>query len=255
MKIYVPSKDRAHRLEVFRQLPPDRATLVVSADQADAYSKAQPSAEILVQPDDVKGIAAVRNWLLRLGGKMLMIDDDLRFFSREKLGMMELNRTLRISTRSDIEAMLDALSAALDTHAHASISPRQFNNALADEPRHYGRYFRFCGFNTALMPHIVQSNVDIVEDLEIAVQLYKLGLPAVLFSVWAHDDIKGTNSSGGCSSYRTHEMQAAAVRKMAEIHAPFVTVVEKKAKSGGDFGTRLDPKINWKKLYEFGRSQ
>lgn len=184
---------------------------------------------------------------------MLMLDDDLAFFTRERLGVMAENRSLRRSTLDDILEMLGAIDTALDSVAHASISARQFNNQRPDEPAVYGRYFRVMAYNTTLMPMLVQSSVPMIEDIEMSVQLYKMGCESRIFSRWCHDDTKGTNSEGGCSTYRTQEVQAAAAHKMAEIHAPFVTVIEKNVKSGKDFGHRVDVKIDWKGLYEYGQ--
>lgn len=254
MRIYVPSRDRASRMEIFRFLPADKhdVVVVVPHGQGDAYRQRCP--QVWETPPDIQGISATRNLILREGAPVqLQVDDDLRLYARERLGMSELNRTLRIATPADIVAMLSALDTALQTHAHASISPRMMNQALEDAPRSCGRYFRFCGFNTALMPNgPVQSPLAVGEDLELAIQLYKLGLSAVLFSVWAHDDSRGTNSTGGCSLYRTHELQAESIHEMVRLHAPFVKAVEKKVKMGGAFGHRIDPKIDWKGLLAYG---
>lgn len=257
MQIYVPSRGRADRLEILRWFNPAQLRFVVPYGERAAYLAR--GLDVWETPEDVKGISATRNWIMgmhrREDGKLLMMDDDLRFYARERLGVMEENRTLRIATPDDISAMLSALELALEEHAHAAISPRQFNNALPDKPRIYGRYFRFFALNPALIPGWpISSPLEVGEDLELAVQLYKMGLPAQIFSIWAHDDSRGTNSRGGCSSYRDHEMQERSIRKMAELHAPFVQVVEKRVKMGGEFGHRLDPKIDWRGLYEHGQA-
>lgn len=258
MKIYVPSSNRADRCELFNSIDPLICTLVVPFGQGMAYREKQ-RAHVLETPPEITGIRDTRNYLLRLGGKMVMMDDDLRFFTRANPGCKyQENRILRKSTKQDIADMLMALDKALDTHAHASISPRAFNNALDDEPAVYGRYYRLCGFNTDLMPNgPIQALLAVGEDLELAIQLYKLGLPAQIFSMWAHDDVRGTSSSGGCSTYRTHELHEACILRMEELYAPFVKAVRKvrktKTASGDGFENRLDPKINWKALYEFGQ--
>ena len=62
----------------------------------------------------------------------------------------------------------------------------------------------------------------------------------------------GSNKDGGCSTYRTYEIQAAAAEKMARLWPDFVKVVEKKVKGWGPMSIRKDIRVQWKKAYVSG---
>ena len=55
---------------------------------------------------------------------------------------------------------------------------------------------------------------------------------------------------GGCSTYRTMELQGAAAEKLAAKHHPFVKVVIKKTKTAWGGAERKDVIVQWKKAYQ-----
>jgi len=58
----------------------------------------------------------------------------------------------------------------------------------------------------------------------------------------------GSNLAGGCSHYRTQEVQEESARKLAELHPGLVSVVKKAAKNWG-WAERTDVTVGWKKAF------
>jgi hypothetical protein len=69
----------------------------------------------------------------------------------------------------------------------------------------------------------------------------------VVLNNWCNNQAEGSSADGGCSTYRTPELQAQAARLLAELHAPYVKVVEKETKTAWGGGTRTDVMIQWKR--------
>jgi hypothetical protein len=65
---------------------------------------------------------------------------------------------------------------------------------------------------------------------------------------------RDSGATGGCSTYRTAEMQAEAARRLAELHPNFVKVVTKKSKdtstSWKNMKERVDVIVYWRKALE-----
>ena len=65
----------------------------------------------------------------------------------------------------------------------------------------------------------------------------------------------GSNTSGGCSTYRTPEVHADACYHLEELFPKFVTVVDKTTKAAWGGGTRKDVRVQWKKALEHGLAE
>jgi hypothetical protein len=109
--------------------------------------------------------------------------------------------------------------------------------------------------------HTLQSlnvelgRVPVMEDFDLTLQLLRKGYPnRVSFQyVWNQ---RGSGAEGGCSSYRTAEMQMKAALKLKEFHPNFVTVVTKSAGTvWKDWEERSDVNIQWQAAYQEGKSQ
>lgn len=79
MKILMPTKGRAGKCLTMKLVP--SAIIVCSKKESEAYAKAYPKNDILVEPDNVNDIVKCRAWLLekfRKTDDIFMIDDDLQ---------------------------------------------------------------------------------------------------------------------------------------------------------------------------------
>jgi hypothetical protein len=88
------------------------------------------------------------------------------------------------------------------------------------------------------------------EDFHVALSLLKKGYENIVTTDYCND--AATNTSGGCSLYRSLDKLAAVRKDFLQEHAPFAVAVDKTAKSwGGGMGgvgaTVPDLKIYWQK--------
>lgn len=197
-----------------------------------------------------EGIGPTRQWIVEnCGGRVLMLDDDLDFFVRRKDDHTKLIK----ASPADISRMLTAVHSALDRYAHVGIAVREGANRDTRPIIENTRLLRALAYRTDVMlKHKVRfDRSPVMEDFDVALQLLELGYPSACINGWAQDQ-PGSNTAGGCSTYRTSEVQAQGATTLAKLHPDFVTVVEKPPlKSGGwDGKPRLDVRIQWKKAFE-----
>ena len=245
--------------KVFSQALLAETTLVVPTEEFDLYSKTYQATGICdVMGVDAKGISRTRQEIGRyaqLNGQetFCMMDDDLSFFVREP-GTTKLVK----ADSDDMDAMvyemeMDLLSVTESPGpiAHTSISTRQGNNNL-NVPREYNtRTLRVLAYRTKLFNKMEHGRVPVMEDFDVNLQLLEAGYHNSLLS-WCAQDQAQTQAAGGCSTYRTHELQEQAAVRLAELHPGVVKVRDKVNKTGGEFGTRKDVTIYWKKALAKG---
>lgn len=246
MKILVPTLSRAGKVRVFRDIP--NATLMVNPDQFCEYRAAYPDTNIIILPRDCNGIAKVREYVVRkIGGKVLMLDDDLWFYTRRTDDEGKLLNAKPV----EIQEMLGFIEQTLDTYAHVGIAAREGFNRFQGKGDiiENQRYIRAIGVNCDMIPADVDyTRVQVMEDFDVALQLLERGLPSAIITPWAQGQVQ-TQMAGGCSEYRTHENHERAAHKLAELHPGFVRLRQKVNKSGGEFGTRTEVTIYWKKAF------
>jgi hypothetical protein len=92
------------------------------------------------------------------------------------------------------------------------------------------------------------NRINGIEDFDTVLQLLRRGHKNAVLGYWAHDQ-SATNAPGGCSAWRTLAVHEANVRRLQELHPEFVSLVEKRNKTGGAFGTRTEAHIQWKRAW------
>jgi len=267
LPIFIPSMDRAGalfgKISTLTQIKKVKndVHLVVPPDQATRYRNALFNAgreDVVVLECPEKGIAKTRHWIGMLckkkkWDKFAMFDDDLNFAVRKDT----TGNGLRIQENKDVVEMLAWIDKALDKYAHVGISPR---DAAKTESVQTGdrplillnkRTLRTLCYRTDDFLSVKHGRVDVMEDFDVNLQLIEKGLWNAQTYWWTNDQ-RQTGSPGGCASYRSHEVHEASARKLAELHAPFVTLREKvnKAqvvKSAEAFQKRTEVTIYWEK--------
>jgi len=268
MKIYIPSAGRSDAASIlagpvadFSGEVRDRTVYVVPPAQFDDYRQTLGKTGLLSDGVEIVstpalGIAATRHWIgvqcAESGeGKFAMVDDDVRFVRRMAVDATGLVKC----TDEDVDMMWDCVEKKLDTHAHVGISARQGNNNMgvgrwSELGEENTRTLRVLCYRTRDFLKAQHGRVPVMEDFDVNLQLLRMGLPNYNVGWWSQDQ-KMTNAPGGCSTYRTHQLHEDAARKLAELHHPFVKLRTKVNKTGGQFGTRTEVTIFWKKA--FGR--
>lgn len=253
MDILIPTLGRANNqrtLHYMGEYARQHATLVVQdheyKDHKDIHNK------ILALPFPIKDIAGTKRYLFKqFSGRIILLDDDLQFYQRPD----PTKYNLRDAEPHHVMQMLEEMYSSLETFAHAALSAREGNNRIPEDVSYNSRYMRAVGYNLDMIPSDVDpGRVPVMEDFDINLQLLRRGLGSIIYFKYAQGH-QGTQTPGGCSLIRNHEIHSRAIDLMEEFHGPFVRRRLKKNKTGGDFGTRDELTIYWKKAYESSKKQ
>jgi hypothetical protein len=266
VKIYIPSYRRYNTIHggTLKWIPSGllrEVVVVVRDEEYDWYVKSldyqrrQHGLQLLCLRG-VNGISDTRE-MIGLAAQsqgeecFCTMDDDVMFAVRKS----PETTSLRPQGVADFVEMMMTLEVLCTEYAQVAISLRQGNNNVGVGPpplmQENGRAIRVCAFRTKEFNTCTHNRVSVMEDIDVTLQLLSSGYKNAVLYYWANDQ-KQTNAPGGCSSWRTHEVHDAAARKMAELWPGICTLRQKENKTGGEFGTRTEITVQWKKVYEQG---
>jgi hypothetical protein len=226
--------------------------VVCSSRESEHYSRRGHKVLIC----DLDGIGPTRQAILEQSPTrgVVMLDDDI-YFSRRVPGTEWMGGDLeRVPS---LEPMFESISRYLDHgFAHGGISARQGNQHI---PRPYTDNIRvnnahFFDRDVYLYEQLRFDTLPVMEDFYITLSLIQRGYSnRVLYNYcWSQ---RGSGFKGGCSAYRTSEMQDAAARELHTRFPDYVKVVIKSSKSQhGAMAERTDVNIQWVKAWH-GRDQ
>jgi hypothetical protein len=246
MNVFVVTYGRVGKQVTWRNLPPSirqRASLVVDSTEAKAHG----DIPVTVLPEGLRGIGAVRQWMIdNSPTKVVMLDDDLRFYKRRE----DKPELLEKATEGEIEAMFEGIASTLELHPLVGVASREGANRCVDRVVYNTRILRLLAYRADILraQNIRFDRVPVMEDFDVALQLLRSGHKNIVLNTWAHNQ-EGSGLKGGCSTYRTREVQAQAAERLAELHPGHVSVVTKVTKGAWGGGERKDVRINWKKAY------
>lgn len=254
MRIVIPTYGRAGQQVTYGYLPKEwkaKTDFYVNQKDADklvSYGIARPGSQIFVVPEDIKTIAQKRAYILQHTGheKILMMDDDLRPFSRRDGNGTKLFQ----STEAEICEAFNTITDLLDNYRHVGISPRQGNNNLEGPLEANTRMVYALGYHVpTILKECVLGRIEHREDMDYTLQLLRKGYENRVLVNFCVD--QKYNAPGGASLERTMEASNADARKLAELHPGLVRVVEKAYKASVP---RLEVVCSWKKALEEGRA-
>lgn len=276
--IVIPSMGRAKRQQTLacfeRTLICDSYQVVlavphneVSKYEAASYKGKRIKRETLKKievhgvPKKYSGISRTREYILTELAKqhkartVFMVDDDLSFCYRPNLS--EPDMPYINDDPFGMHCMVETLTMWLEEEncVHVGLISRQANRKTGIEFQEPGRMMNAYAYDAKAIQKLIKTEqiklgrVPVMEDFDLTLQLIRLGYPSRVSCQYAWTQT--SNIDGGCSSYRTAEVQADAARKLAKLHTPFVDVVERKAKTWkNNLTARVDVRIAWKKCYE-----
>lgn len=220
----------------------DQVELWVQAQEFDLYSSIYEGVHAL--PPNIQRLGPTRQYLVDYyrGEKIVLMDDDLGFLWREDPDRWQLT----VPPYHAIRQMFEEIEEALDRYVHVGVSGREGNNREMSYSVESTRYMRLLAYNTATMPHdVVVDRLDGMSDFDTNLQLLRRGLPSLVFYRWSQGQ-RSTQAPGGCAVYRTQDTHSAEVAAMLELHPGLVTPVQKRNRSGGEFGVRDEVVVAWK---------
>jgi hypothetical protein len=257
--IYVPSAGRAGKIATLLAIPRKLLKdtwLCVPKDQLSDYAVELPlGLSLLEHPNSVKGIASKRDWMvghaIRQGYKyIVMIDDDVVFAKRRKDDLTKFEAM----HGEDYENMFRRLFAELKTSGHVGMLSREGGNRVTSKMVHNTRMTRVLGYELKILQNTREkfSDMPLMEDFHMTLALLRKGIGNTVLCDYVHNQ-GSSNAPGGCSTYRTPELQSQAAHKLAELHSGFVKVMQKETKTAWGGGARTDVVVSWKKA--FGSSE
>jgi hypothetical protein len=268
MRVYIPSTQRA----VAAMAPTSIASVLAAAsvpvsvvvppleypdysEQMLAHDRKGYGINIVSSRDpdtseEIRGISDTRRFIgevARRRGEVMfcMMDDDIHFSERrgpDTTRLMKLEQPISVVT--------DLIEEKLQDFAHVSVSMRQGNNNIGPVEQDGGslnvRTCRVLAYQTEAFLAMQHGRCQFMEDFDINLQLLRAGYDNFNLGYFAQDQAQ-TQAPGGCSGTRTHATHEAAAHKLKELHPDFVTLVQKQNRTGGEFGTRTEVRIAWKK--------
>ena len=252
MKLFIPTYKRLEKQKTWDRLPEfaKEFTFLVCPESEAEEHKAR-GRSVFAAPDSVKGIAQTRQWIIENSDddQVMMADDDQQFSRRIEGGY----KLRKLEGEEDYEEMFSEVIHTLGTYNAVGISAQAGNNR--SYPKTIispGRMYNTYAFNrNVLLENDIRFDaMKVMEDFHVTLSLLELGMPNAILQNWCWSQ-SASNADGGCSDYRSFEVQKESAYRLAELHSPFVKVVEKESKSWGNgLDKRYDVVVQWKKAFE-----
>lgn len=247
MKIYIPTIGRRNDQKTAETLTEARVDFKLVIPEGESQFV---DYECLHCPE--KGIRATRQWILeRVKGKLVMMDDDLDFFTRDLDG-----NTFHRAKNSEIRAMLLKIEGLLDTYSHGGIQGKFMSQRQPRDVKFNSKYLQVLCYNKNLFPiPPPRFELEVAENEEMNLKLLTRGCPNFVLTEWTIDN--KPYAPGGCNVWRTNELEFRETVKLSKLFPDLVRVVQTdpdKIKADWKKAPKLNlhTRINWKKAIEQG---
>ena len=267
--IYIPTLNRVEKQRTLKQLQVVSESglypvyLVCPPDEVQKHTNVPKNTRVL--GCDKKGIGKVRQWVLENAKEdiVVMADDDMIF---NKRNVANQPATVMPQMKpEEIGAIFDTIHkwVSRDGQIHGGMGPRSGNNRIeADKGKVLdGVFFTECSrvnnFHFVDRKEINKLKVrwdelEVMEDFHFTLTLLLKGIPNRIMHSWMWNQA-ASGAPGGCSTYRTGEVQDRSAKALKEAFPDFVRVVTKQAKNAWEgMKERTDVVISWKKAYQAG---
>jgi hypothetical protein len=262
----IPTYKRAterqqHTLRNIPEYLRPHTSLVVRQDQVEDY---QPIADkfgckLMKLPEGSSGIAQARKQIAEAleGTRYWVLDDDLQFRCVEWEENPENGKPYTESipaTEAQMRRAITEINAFMDLgftfgSCHVSNIPpnekgydvcsRIWTNVFYSEKLPV--YNLDWGDAHEMMP----------EDFHVALQLYIMGHPSIIFHKMRVSPVGSTNADGGCAEYRNIENHNAGQQLLADLYPDFVKVYEKVQTAGAWKGIpKKALRVRWKDAFK-----
>lgn len=251
--VYIPTRGRVGKQPTYDVLEQTGIEVMLVCPPREVPGHITTGRRAIACP--AEGISPTRQWIMEntTSRKTMMFDDDLRFAERT---LANRGRFVPADLKS-LRLMLDRLESMLDQvpivglcnrgganntpvgHVPVSMNKRLFDVQCIDAYWFHTEQIRY--------------RQPFMEDFDVCLQAHLKGYPTAMLTTHTKDNIGGASAGGGCSVYRTMEGQAQAARLLALEWPGFVSVREVRAKTKGEWSTRLDVKVKWVEAFKAGR--
>ena len=221
-------------------------TLVVQQREAQHYGWYR--GPLYVLPDNIRTLAHTRDYIIHdMPGNdhVVFMDDDLVFAERRQ----DDRAKFQPPREGSLKDMLRAIDLSLLNYPMVGIGAREGGNRVTEHYVENSRIMRVLAFRRSYLKEhcLTFSPLVVMEDFHINLQILRSGAKTLICNDWVSNQVGGSDAPGGCSAYRTPQVQTESAELLAKLHPGFVKVVEKKGWQGQ--GTRTDVMVYWKKAY------
>jgi len=265
MLIFIPTINRVDFQYTLSSLPDSwlpNTWLVAPPDEKGKHVYEN----ILYHPEEVKGIGPVRQWIMdnSWDPKVMYMDDDLTFQHRKyQVSPLDFNDKiteghpcqLEGADHASVEKMMDVLCSWMYDDGIPVVSTSLFE---------YNRFYAVSYYDNYRIDRCYAVDRDklnkigfrwdrmkLMESFDMALSMLRAGYRSRSTFHWTQLNTRMSNASGGCSTYRTTEMQSEAAVQLQQIHGKYITIVDKKAPSWGkDMAERKDVRIRWAQSFK-----
>lgn len=232
LQIAIPSRSRANNQRTIYNLSENlwpNTAIIVPYQQYKEYRDAVPR-EILIIPfsKDVVGVEHQRQAVLdsRLVGKIIMMDDDLKFYIR----LIDGSRFVP-AYNDDTEYMVAEIVRQLDTYAMVGLTDKFMSQT---KPRHFVECQRFnqvLGINRDLLPDPWPTfRLRHDEEHDFHLQLLTRGHKTAVLTEYTKMD--KFNAPGGCSDWRSDKVMQETHARLMELWPGIVSITQKPEQPG-----------------------
>jgi hypothetical protein len=213
-------------------------------------------------PESHNGISHTREWILtELAARyderyVMMLDDDMDFCYRPDMSDPALET---IQDLERFEKMFLLIEQWLqEGFIHVGLAARQGSNHFTG-PETYRDVIRMMNAYAYDTQALKEIGVDIgrnlvMHDFDLTLQLLRKGYPNRVSYQYVWNQ-RGSGKEGGCSGYRTTEIQRKSAEQLKLDHPDFVTLTTKTAGTvWKDMEERSDVIVQWQKAYEDGKN-
>jgi hypothetical protein len=268
MNLYIMTRGRIGEQRTYDSIPyswRDKTYLVVPEEEVglhytlngdDDFGKAIPTIAVPAYVDNYsKKMKYIIEDGMRDGEECCCILDDDLVFSRQVLKDEGKRIGLETLQGADTERLLTLfgfMEILLEDTALVGVHPRQMGHIQKPPFNENGKVICIQGINRRLVGHIPDlDRFPILSDVVLNATLLARGQGNKIITTF-FQDWGSCNAPGGCSLYRTPEMQAEACYWLEERFGPYIKAVEKESKDGWLGGKRVDFRGQWKGLYKAG---
>jgi len=241
MRIFIPSRGRGpHRQLTYEVLRHTGFPITTVCHSEDKILWPEWEAE----PFPHEHYSQVRQHCIDLSiTPIFIVDDDFKSWSWYRGGSLWTK-----ATTDEIIQGFDEVYGLLQTHAMVGIGQRFMVNQrplLHECTRVNG----CIGINPTLLRRAGATfRLPVMGDFDLNLQLLTKGYKTLTYNKLVFEQA-GSNTEGGCSIYRTNEVQSRGAEALAALWPEFVSIRKKETKHSWGGQPRLDVSCRWKAAF------
>jgi hypothetical protein len=241
-EILIPSRSRAKTQKTIFKLSQNLwpyTKIVVPANQYSEYMDAVPIQVQVIPFNGPMGVSIKREYILNMmvGGKVIMMDDDLMFYKRSQDGLRFAK-----TVPSQTEKMVDDIIQMLDKYPMVGLTDKFMSHTRPRVMAECQRFNQVIGINRNLLPKPWPNFKDVPHDEEhhFHLQLLTRGHRTAILTEWSKTDIP--NANGGCHDWRDDGVMKITHDTLMKLWPGIVTVTPNPPRA----------RYNWRRAKEIG---